>query len=126
MEIVVNDTNILIDLYNAGLLSHCKRLDLDFRTLDVVINEIEEREQLDAVEQLIGSGTLRVDSLSSNQVERVFQMIGEYDGNCNLSPEDISVMVYAKDNDCRLLTGDKTLRAKAIIENIHIQIRNDT
>ena len=71
MEIVVNDTNILIDLYNAGLLSHCKRLDLDFRTLDVVINEIEEREQLDAVEQLIGSGTLRVDSLSSNQVERV-------------------------------------------------------
>ena len=116
MEIVVNDTNILIDLYNAGLLSHCKRLDLDFRTLDVVINEIEEREQLDAVEQLIGSGTLRVDSLSSNQVERVFQMIGEYDGNCNLSPEDISVMVYAKDNNCRLLTGDKTLRAKAIIE----------
>ena len=71
MEIVVNDTNILIDLYNAGLLSHCKRLDLDFRTLDVVINEIEEREQLDAVEQLIGSGTLRVDFLSSNQVERV-------------------------------------------------------
>ena len=120
MEIVVNDTNILIDLYNAGLLSHCKRLDLDFRTLDVVINEIEEREQLDAVEQLIGSGTLRVDSLSSNQVERVFQMIGEYDGNCNLSPEDISVMVYAKDNNCRLLTGDKTLRAKAIIENIQV------
>ena len=120
MEIVVNDTNILIDLYNAGLLSHCKRLDLDFRTLDVVIKEIEEREQLDAVEQLIVSGTLRVDSLSSNQVERVFQMIGEYDGNCNLSPEDISVMVYAKDNNCRLLTGDKTLRAKAIIENIQV------
>ena len=71
MEIVVNDTNILIDLYNAGLLLHCKRLDLDFRTLDVVINEIEEREQLDAVEQLVGSRTLRVDSLSSNQVERV-------------------------------------------------------
>ena len=47
-------------------------------------------------------------------------MIGEYDGNCNLSPEDISVMVYAKDNNCRLLTGDKTLRAKAIIENIQV------
>ena len=107
MEIVVNDTNILIDLYNAGLLPHCKRLDLDFRTLDVVIKEIEEREQLDAVEQLIVSGTLRVDSLSSNQVERVFQMIGEYDGNCNLSPEDISVMVYAKDNNCRLLTTNQ-------------------
>ena len=71
MEIDVNDTNILIDLYNAGLLSHCNRLDLDFSTLDVVINEIEERELLVAVEQLSGSGTLRVDHLSSNQVERV-------------------------------------------------------
>ena len=29
-------------------------------------------------------------------------------------------MVYAKDNNCRLLTGDKTLRAKAIIENIQV------
>lgn len=120
MEIVVNDTNILIDLYNAGLLPHCKGLDLDFRTLDFVINEIEVKEQLEAVEKLVDEGTLRVDSLSSSQVERVFQMVREYDGKCNLSPEDISVMVYAKDNKCRLLTGDKTLRAKAIIENIQV------
>ena len=120
MEIVVNDTNILIALYNAGLLPHCKGLDLDFRTLDVVINEIEVKEQLEAVEKLVDEGTLRVDSLSSSQVERVFQMVREYEGNCNLSPEDISVMVYAKDNQCRLLTGDKTLRAKAIIENIQV------
>ena len=60
MEIIVNDTNILIDLYNAGLLPYCKRIDLDFRTLDVVLNEIEVREQLEAVEQLVGDGTLRV------------------------------------------------------------------
>ena len=57
MEIIVNDTNILIDLYNAGLLPYCKRLDLDFRTLDVVLNEIEVRGQLEAVEQLVGDGT---------------------------------------------------------------------
>ena len=120
MEIIVNDTNILIDLYNAGLLPYCKRIDLDFRTLDVVLNEIEVREQLEAVEQLVGDGTLRVYSLSSRQVARVFQMVREYEGKCNLSPEDISVMVYAKDNNCRLLTGDKTLRAKAIIENIQV------
>ena len=120
MEIVVNDTNILIDLYNAGLLPHCKSLDLDFRTLDVVMSEIEEKNQLEAVEELVSDGTLRVDSLSPNQVERVFQMVREYEGYCNLSPEDISVMVYAKDNHCRLLTGDKTLRAKAIIENIQV------
>lgn len=120
MEIVVNDTNILIDLYNAGLLPHCKGLGLDFRTLDVVMNEIEVKEQLDAVGQLVAEGTLKVDSLSSNQVDRVFQMVREYDGKCNLSPEDISVMVYAKDNKCRLLTGDKTLWAKASVEKIKV------
>ena len=84
MEIIVNDTNILIDLYNAGLLPYCKRLDLDFRTLDVVLNEIEVREQLETVEQLVGDGTLRVYSLSSRQVARVFQMVREYEGKCNL------------------------------------------
>lgn len=120
MEIVVNDTNILIDLYNAGLLPHCRSLDLDFRTLDVVMSEIEDEDQSKAVEQLVCDGTLRVDSLSSNQVERVFQMVREYEGICNLSPQDISVMVYAKDNNCRLLTGDKALRAKATLENIQV------
>lgn len=43
-----------------------------------------------------------------------------YQGVCNLSPEDISVMVYAIDNDCRLLTGDKKLRDKAMMENIKV------
>lgn len=54
----------------------------------VVMNEIEIKEQLEAVEQLVCEGTLKVYSLSSSQVERVFQMVGEYEGNCNLSPED--------------------------------------
>ena len=49
MEIVINDTNIWIDLYNAGLLPYCKKLNLDFRTLDLVVNEIEDSEQYTAV-----------------------------------------------------------------------------
>lgn len=60
MEIVVNDTNILIDLYNAGLLPYCKKLNLDFRTLDVVINEIEDSEQYVAVQSIIDEGTLSI------------------------------------------------------------------
>ena len=58
MEIVINDTNILIDLYNAGLLPYCKKLNLDFRTLDLVINEIEDSEQYAAVQSIIDEGTL--------------------------------------------------------------------
>lgn len=50
----------------------------------------------------------------------VFEKISFYNGKCNLSPEDISVMVYAIDNKCRLLTGDKTLKDKATLENVTV------
>lgn len=120
MEVVVNDTNILIDLFNAGLLPYCKKLNLSFRTLDVVINEIETPEQHAAVQQIIDEGTLSVHSLSSKQMVDVFRRVAEYHGVCNLSVEDISVMVYAIDNDCRLLTGDKKLREKATLENVKV------
>lgn len=80
MEIVINDTNILIDLYNAGLLPYCKKLNLDFRTLDVVINEIEDSEQYAAVQSIIDEGTLCVCSLTGEQVGTVFQKVAEYNG----------------------------------------------
>lgn len=112
----------MIDLYNAGLLPYCKKLNLDFRTLDVVINEIEESEQYSAVQSIIDEGTLSVYSLSGEQVGTVFQKVAEYNGVCNLSVEDISVMVYAIDNNCRLLTGDKTLKDKSTLENVKISV----
>ena len=80
MEVVVNDTNILIDLFNAGLLPYCKKLNLSFRTLDVVINEIETPEQHAAVQQIIDEGTLSVHSLSSKQMDDVFRRVAEYHG----------------------------------------------
>lgn len=120
MEVVINDTNILIDLFNAGLLPYCRKLNLEFRTLDVVINEIENHEQHAAVQYIIEEGTLAVYSLSSEQVGNVLRKVAEYHGICNLSVEDISVMVYAIDNGCRLLTGDKTLREKATLENVKV------
>ena len=120
MEIVVNDTNILIDLYNAGLLPYCKKLGIDFRTLDLIINEIENEEQFVAIQHIIDEGTLKVHSLSEKQIGVVFEKVAEYQGACNLSVEDISVMVYAIDNKCRLLTGDKKLKDKALLENVEV------
>ncbi len=120
MEIVVNDTNILIDLYNAGLLPYCKKLGIDFRTLDLIINEIENEEQFVAIQHIIDEETLKVHSLSEKQIGVVFEKVAEYQGACNLSVEDISVMVYAIDNKCRLLTGDKKLKDKALLENVEV------
>lgn len=118
MEVVINDTNILIDLYNAGLLSYCRELDIEFRTLDLIIDEIKDEQQGRAIQSLIDDGTLKVYSLSSSLMTRVFNMMIEYQGVCNLSAVDISVMVYAKHHHCRLLTGDKVLRQKAEQQNI--------
>ena len=120
MEIVVNDTNILIDLYNCGLLSHCNKLNIEFRTLDFVIEEIKEEDQLSAIKDIIKDGTLKVKSLTGEQIYKVAELMGQYNGTCNLSVVDISVMLYAKENDFRLLTGDKTLREKATLENVTV------
>ncbi len=120
MEIVVNDTNILIDLVKADMLRFCPLMSLEFYTLDVIVEEVEDDEQRCAVDLLVADGTLKVMSLSGDQMMTVMEKVEEYDGRCNLSPEDISVMVYAKENNYRLLTGDKTLRTKAITENITV------
>lgn len=120
MEIVVNDTNILIDLSNAGLLQHCKILNLDFRTLDFVMEEITDAGQLTSVQRIIDDGTLKVHSLDGAMMRKVFEKIAFYEGKSNISPTDASVMVYAKENDCRLLTGDKKLRTTAENENVKV------
>lgn len=118
MEIVINDTNILIDLFNAGLLQYCKLLNLDFRTLDLVMSEITDGRQREAVESIVADGALKVYSLNGNQMFGVMEKMNEYKGKCNLSMVDFSVMLYAQENNCRLLTGDSKLRKTAENENI--------
>lgn len=75
MEIVINDTNILIDLFNAGLLGYCRQLDIEFRTLDVIMEEITVEEQKEAVNRLVADGTLSVCSLTGEQVATVFEKV---------------------------------------------------
>ena len=120
MEIVVNDTNILIDLFNAGLLKYCRQLDVDFRTLDLIVAEVTDNEQRNAIENIINDGVLSVCSMSGEQMSVVYDKVLQYNGVCNLSLQDISVMVYAIEHNCRLLTGDKKLREKAAMENVKV------
>lgn len=114
----MNDTNILIDLVKVDLLKFCPLMSLEFHTLDVIVEEVEDYEQRRAVDALVADGALKVRSLSGKQMVTVIEKVEEYEGKCNLSPQDISVMVYAKENGYRLLTGDKALRNKAIDEDI--------
>lgn len=38
----MNDTNILIDLVKADLLRYCPLMNLEFHTLDVIIEEVAQ------------------------------------------------------------------------------------
>lgn len=46
MEIVVNDTNIFIDLHSIGLLEQFFELPIKVHTVDFIVNELINSEQL--------------------------------------------------------------------------------
>ena len=60
MDIVVNDTNIFLDLISIGLLDASFELPIKFHTVDYVIEEIINEEQNAEVAALIKEGKLYV------------------------------------------------------------------
>ena len=56
MDIIVNDTNIFIDLFTSGLLDEFHCLPIEVHTVDFVINELTDDEQRKAVEAVIPMG----------------------------------------------------------------------
>lgn len=66
MEIVINDTNIFLDLYDIGLLDDFFQLPIRVHTVDFVINEITHPDQQKVIQQLISKGIL-CEGLSCNK-----------------------------------------------------------
>lgn len=61
MEIVVNDSNILIDMHTAGLLDLARRSSISFHTVDFVIEELHKspyKRQL--IDEMVADGSLYV------------------------------------------------------------------
>ncbi len=120
MEILISDTNILIDLSDANLLESCKLMDISFQTVDFVINEITNKTQLSSITQLIKTGFLKVNSFSQQEMLKLYNYYTEIVDTSNLSLTDCAVLLCAKTSKNRLLTGDKALRNKAIQEGIDV------
>lgn len=118
MEILISDTNILIDLCGVGLIERCKDLDVDFRTVDFVIHEIKDPNQAEAVQKLIDSGDLTVMEFSPEETMELLELYARYEVRTNLSLTDCAVLLCAKKGNYRLLTGDKNLRIKAGDEGV--------
>ncbi len=118
MQIVVNDTNIFIDLIHIELIDKFCQLPYEFHTTDFVINEIEETYQEAIILQLIEAGRLIVASLAAIEIDDIILL---QETVTRLSIPDCSVWYYSKKNNYTLLTGDNVLRKTA--EKDHITVR---
>lgn len=109
MEIVVDDTNILIDLVNTELLARCKELKLTFVTTDFVIRELHDKFQKENVQRFIDEGGLTVHDIKNSDLIDVVVTYQHLSASTNLSPADVSVMLLAEKLNCRLLSNDQKL-----------------
>jgi len=119
VEIVINDTNIFLDLYDIGLLDTSFRLPIRVHTVDFVVNEISRHDQAQAILQLIDNGMLVVKAYPATNTPDLFQFKVECGGNLTMA--DSTVIYYAKSiPDCRILTGDRQLRNRAEQQGIKV------
>lgn len=109
MEFIVEDTNILIDLFNAGLIKHCQRMDYSFHTTDLVIREITDPGQKATILGYIRNEVLKVVKFEGDDFVKLIETVESFEGKNNLTDTDCSVMLLAERLHCRLLTADKKL-----------------
>lgn len=91
MQIVVNDTNIFIDLIHTELIDLFFQLPFEVHTTDFVIGEIEEEEQERIVQKLIEDEKLIVAGLNHGELEEIMILQNEI---IQLSVPDCSVWFY--------------------------------
>ncbi len=116
MDIVVNDTNIFLDLISVGLLDVVFKLPIKFHTVDYVIAEITDDMQRKSVMDWASEGILCVKEFDEKEFAEIIDLYEERSNNVSIT--DCSVWYYAKKNDYRLLTGDGKLRNSATADGV--------
>ncbi len=120
MRIIIEDTNIIIDLIDTGLYRFCDELGIEFHTTRYVVGEIIKPEQESLVLDMINKKKLYLDYFDGGELECLRSLIDECRGENNLTETDCSVLLLAKRLSCRLLTSDQKLKRKA--EEYGIQV----
>ncbi|MBR9920029.1 MAG: PIN domain-containing protein [Bacteroidetes bacterium] len=117
MKVSVQDANVLIDLWDVGLLAEMFELQIEFHTTDLILAEITIDSNQKALQSFIKSNKLIVHSLSA---KALLELIEFKQDQGKLSLEDCSVWMLAKDRGTILLTGDSLLRKKATTDGIEV------
>ncbi|MCF0245127.1 MAG: hypothetical protein HUK06_10155 [Bacteroidaceae bacterium] len=117
-NIVISDTNIFIDLVDAGVIDAFFALPFEIHTTTYILEEILKIEQRDAIKKYIDDGHLHVTSLEG---EKFLDLLVLYNGaGSNLSVNDCSVWLLASIMGGALLTGDANLRRKATQNGVEV------
>ena len=120
-QIVVNDTNIFIDLHDVGLLDEFFRLPWEVHTTDFVILELQHEKQKSAVTRFKDEGLLHVVEFEFEEIVEINRQKQQYSNKTNVSLTDCSVWYYAKQNGCILLSGDRKLRNSVMSDGVDVK-----
>ena len=119
-KIVVNDTNVFIDLYEVGLLDEFFSLPWEVHTTDFVMLELLREGQHDTVARYKAEKRLIVPVFEAKEMLEIGNLFQQSLNKTNLSLTDCSVWYYAKVNNYILLTGDRKLRTTSAYEGVEV------
>ena len=117
-KIVVNDTNVFIDLYEVGLLEEFFSLPWEVHTTDFVMLELQREGQHETVAKYKADKRLVVPVFEAKEMLEIGNLFQQYVNRTNLSLTDCSVWYYAKVNNYILLTGDRKLRTTSVLDGV--------
>lgn len=106
-RIAIQDANILIDLVNIGLFSHCLALDYEFSTTQLIFEVELKEDQMAAIQVHIDSEKFRVINISAQELLEI-QIASQED--TRLSEQDWSAIYYCERDGAILLSGDKHMK----------------
>lgn len=119
-KIVVNDTNVFIDLYEVGLLDEFFSLPWEVHTTDFVMLELQREGQHDTVARYEADKRLIVSFFEGKEMIEIVNLFQQNENRTNLSLTDCSVWYYAKANNYILLTGDRKLRTTSTYDGVEV------
>lgn len=119
-HIVVNDTNVFIDLLDVGLLEEFFLLSWEIHTTDFVMMELRKEGQKEAVGRFAIEGRLHIASFEADEILNIRSLHKRFDTRTNVSLTDCSVWYYAKTNHYSLLTGDHKLRISSQNDGVDV------
>ena len=82
--IIVNDANILIDLFHTGLYAKIAIMKLRFHTTEYVVNEIIRPDQRRLLESMMARGDLIIDEFKDDDLSALLLFIMDNNGMNNL------------------------------------------